>query len=246
MIFRRTRSKEQSKQPIYSPPGAHKPTPASGGDTHILYDYIHHPTFKRLLNQVAQRQDEQRLKSIGIVSEHPQEGKTFLTAALALGYASFLQKRVLIIDTICENGEESYFIGKITAGEGGLSMKGGGSVEVITTHTIHQEIYLHHSHDPSNRQERPKNIGGYASIDFQLGEVILALSATYDMIFVDTCSLSKSAKSSFDPVVVSQQVDGIILVNSVRSLEKDTMSRLKTELSQSRIKIIGTIFNQGL
>lgn len=244
MIFRRARDKSgESGRGSYTPAGS--PSATAGERRDVLYDYIHHPAFKRLLNHVAQRQDEFRVKSLAVISEYPGEGKTFFTSALALGYAAFMQKRVLVVDTVCESREQSYYIGRVTGSPDRRSNKNGGSIELITSHTIHQEIYLHHSHEPNQQVQRPVT-GGYYSADFQMRDVIVALSPTYDIILVDTCALSNVAKSSFDPIVLAQQVDGVILVNSHKSLEKDAINRLKSELNQSRIKVIGTIFNQGL
>src|SRR5262249_44057334 len=84
--------------------------PRSQDAREVLSDYIRDPRFKRLFDQVASAQARGCLKSLAVLSGYPGEGKTFLVSVLALGYATFLRRRVLILDTISQTRNESFYL----------------------------------------------------------------------------------------------------------------------------------------
>lgn len=53
-------------------------TSAGGDFRKALLEYIRVPAFKRLLNQVVSIQAKRSIKSIAVLSEYPEEGRSFL------------------------------------------------------------------------------------------------------------------------------------------------------------------------
>jgi hypothetical protein len=86
----------------------------------VLVDYIRLPHYKRLLEKVVTQQEEAGVKSITVMSMYPQEGRTFFISVLALGYALFLRKRVLIMDTVHQTRAESYFLSRVIEAEASI------------------------------------------------------------------------------------------------------------------------------
>src|SRR5690242_2502539 len=78
-----------------------------------LLDYVRYTEFKRLLNQIINAQKRDGFKTLAVLSEHPQEGKTFFVSTLALGFATLLGKRVLIVDTISQTRNRSLYLDRI-------------------------------------------------------------------------------------------------------------------------------------
>jgi len=223
----------------------------------ILLDYIRHPEFKRLLNQVMMAQKEKGFSSVTILSEFPQEGRTFFISALALGYATYLDKKVLIMDTISQTKDESFYFGHILGKESDLifsydndSDAKGGVVDLIATKNLCRRVRLEHEGEsldvirqdsllPYSEEEL------YENVDFRIREFINTLKQTYDLILLDTCPLSRASKFQLDPMILAKQAEASILLTSQQSVSRQRLSVIKNELELSRVEILGTIYNEG-
>lgn len=217
------------------------------GVREVFFDYIRHPAYKRLLNQVVAAQDKQSVRSLAVLSEFPGEGKTFFVSVLALGFASFLRKRVLIMDTISQTRNESFYMGTILGGEvsdvEGVPGRGRpGSIDLITTRNLRRQIRIHG--EPIDIHEEGEE-DLYDTADFQIGPFITALAPSYDLILLDTCAMSEVTKENIDPIILAQQADASILVTSPESLDKQLLSKVSSDLRRSNIRLLGTIFNAG-
>jgi Mrp family chromosome partitioning ATPase len=65
--------------------------------------YISQAELTSLVESFRALQDEQKFRSVAIISEFDDEGKTFVTATLALAYAARSKKRVLVVDTTADS-----------------------------------------------------------------------------------------------------------------------------------------------
>jgi Mrp family chromosome partitioning ATPase len=69
----------------------------------VLKSYIRQAELESLVERFRILQDEQKFRSVAIISEFDDEGKTFVSAALALAYAERSKKRVLVVDTTADS-----------------------------------------------------------------------------------------------------------------------------------------------
>lgn len=201
-----------------------------------LCDFIRYTEFKRLLGQIVTAQTEQGFKTVAVISNFPGEGKTFLTSALALGFSRLLHKRVLVINTVSQTHHGSVLAEHLLGphSQQGLRQRASasdqspGAIDLISTKSIVGEGKNEHD-----------------SADFQIGPYIDTFRDNYDVIFFDTCALSKVKKTNIDPIIISKHTDASVLVLSKRSLKRDVLNKVKSELQRRHIfpKLLGTIFN---
>lgn len=205
--------------------------PAAGsGIRESLFDYIRSPAYKRLLDRVSAAQAGEGFKSVSVLSRLPGEGRTFFVSVLALGYAVYLRKRVLIMDTVSQTRNEALHLATVL-GELPSSGRRPGSIDLITTKTL-------------GRAGSPGPVGCDAA-DFQIAPFMAALGPSYDLILLDTCALSAVTEEHLDPVILAKGGDAAILVTSPRSLDRDSIARVQSELSGSGVKLLGTVYNSG-
>jgi Mrp family chromosome partitioning ATPase len=195
-------------------------------------DYIRYSEFKRLLGQIAALVDQEKVKALTILSAYPQEGKTFMVAATALGYAILLHKRVLIVNTALKVTGGSLNISKLydeqlknapVFGPGG---QGARMIDLI-----------------SPQMDDHRADSGADTLDFQIGSYINTFRHNYDLILLDTCALTSTQGRLIDPVVIAGQSDASILLTSDRSLNHDALAKTKEVVSQWRVRILGAIHN---
>lgn len=221
----------------------------------ILFDYIRDPEFKRLLNQIVVAQERKKFKSIAVLSQLPEEGKTFMISVLALGYATYLRKRVLIMDTVSQTQNESFYVGRVLDREQDKKGHGknayGGIIDLITTVNLQQRTALPFgaSKHPTLRIVDPpalyEETRGYDSTDFQVGPFMDTMAPNYDLVLLDTCSLTANDKTKLDPVILARQSHAALLITSERSLYRESLLRVRDDCSRYNINLLGSIHNPG-
>lgn len=68
-----------------------------------INQYMQLGEVKRLTQRFSDELTKGALKTVAVLSLEPKEGRTFLTAVLAIGMATFFKKRVIIIDTTADD-----------------------------------------------------------------------------------------------------------------------------------------------
>ncbi|MFM1847453.1 MAG: hypothetical protein RL417_927 [Pseudomonadota bacterium] len=206
---------------------------AGGRERSPLIEYIKDPQFKRLLSEVVARQHERDFRSLAILSRYPGEGKTFFAAVLALAYATFLRRRVLILDTIVQGSTGALYVGELLR----ESVNAGGRenlIEIVTSRALEE--------DEVSREEGAFGVPG---IDFGIGDFLHRVSSDYDLVIVDTCALESSNTETLDPIIVARQTEAALVVTSPRSAVDGSLDPLRRILSESRVELLGAIYNGG-
>lgn len=196
----------------------------------LLLDYIRQTGFKRILNQIVSAQVTQGFKTLSVLSYYPGEGRTFLVSALAVGYARYLDTRVLILDTINQTRQRSLYLEPLLGRYQSdtyrkLRNREPGSVELLSTKSIEQ--------------------GVSESSDFQLGSYLNEIKDQYDIILLDTCPLGSVTTENLDPIILAQYTDTSIFLTSPRSLNRDCLSQVEEELEHYGVNLLGTVYNSG-
>jgi hypothetical protein len=91
-----------------------------------FFDYIRNNDFKRLLGKILSTVEKEKALSLAVLSAEPGDGKTFMIAAMALGYAVLLQKRVLIVNTVLGQSPDSLSIQSVYENELQHALLAGG------------------------------------------------------------------------------------------------------------------------
>jgi hypothetical protein len=226
----------------------------------VLLQYIRQPAFKRTLQQVLVAQNTHDFRSVAVLSQFPGEGKTFVTSVLALALATFLGKRVLIMDTVSNSREESWFMESVL-GDSGPNLSMHGRIDVLTPRNYAEEEISTNAADGTTVVSNERSLVAKPSIklpalvgeeslsvgfDFKMSGLINAFRGGYDMILLDTCAMSAVTQNDFEPLVVAQQADAVLLVTSGQSLDEEVVQRIHAELSRAKIKLVGTIHNTGI
>jgi hypothetical protein len=188
-------------------------------------DYIRFTEIKRLIHQVRTELENRGTKSFSVISEYSGEGKTFFVAVLAIGFATLLRRRVLIVDTTTQTQGGNLYLDRIFSSEGGPSGPESRYIDLIS---------------PKNAEGR-----GEESADFDIGPLAELYQDKYDLVIFDTCALSLANKNNIDPVIVSKHAGGAVLVQSRRSMDVDALKSVREQLGTWGIGLVGTVFNAG-
>ncbi len=216
----------------------------------FLIDYIRYPQCKRLINRIFTAQKTNNFKSVAVISQFPEEGKTVFTAVLALGFHMFLDKRVLIMDTVSQTRDESFYYRGLL-GHSLLELdqkKKQSCIDLITTRNVGSKIRFQHLQTPdkSTEVEIPdfnQDQDSDVTSDFKLCGFIESMKSNYDLILLDTCALSTANKYNFDPLILAQHADTSILVTTPRSLDRGLLKELTQELRRYNVSSLGMVVN---
>jgi protein-tyrosine kinase len=197
--------------------------------------------FRALRSRMQEFRDLNTLKSILVSSGLPQEGKSFVTANLALSFASYKNSRVLLIDGDMRRSSLHHLLG--AQQKPGLSDYLAGSATLLQV--------MQRAKPEADGKPLPP---GLASITFiggggegekaadlsgnqRFGELIAAAAPFYDWIVVDSSPVNLVT----DGVNLARSCDGVLLITRGGVTKYKTAQRALTELKAS--KILGVVLN---
>jgi Mrp family chromosome partitioning ATPase len=195
---------------------------------HALQDYVRYAEIKEILDRLVQLQKTENFESLAILSESDGEGKTFLTATLALAFTERQRKKVLIVDT--SNADRRNAV-PVPARERNTKdllselLESSFDVDIISL----------------------KDYKGSKEIvdEYQIKDLFNLNREKYGLILVDTSALSRKNRNNFDPLVIAYQCDASLLVSSKNDAPEGSSSENKKRILGSKIKLIGMVYNQG-
>jgi Mrp family chromosome partitioning ATPase len=186
---------------------------------HFL-EYLRQGEIKRLIHRFSDEIAKRAVRSVAVTSLQPGEGRTFLVAVLAVGFAMFLKKRVLVVET-CNQPEGGELRLDSVIGEAST----GCSVDLIT----------------------PKALGSgkTEAADFELKKVLDRHRDSYDLVIFDTAPVSSTQSNTMDAVIVARTAGNVIMLLSERSLAEGDFLRFRNEMREWGILIMGSVYNFG-
>lgn len=171
-----------------------------------------------------------------ITSGEPKEGKTTLCAGLAIAAAEQHTGRVLVVDynwhapTLHDYFDvEPYY----TTDE--IDPQKQISEIVLKTWIDNLDIL------PAVQQikdEKEFNVLGW-SID-----TLRRARETYDFIFVDTSSIYPTNQKMLDPIIISKQSNGVVLVALTNVTPKQTLKKASMAIRTQGATVLGVVANQ--
>ncbi len=195
--------------------------------------------FRSLRSRMFEFRDLNKLKSILVSSGLPQEGKSFITANLAISFAKHKASRVLLIDGDMRRSSLHKMLG--APNDLGLSDYLGGKatlVEVMQRAAIGDQplppglaslIFI----SGGTEAEMAADLSGNHRFD----QLIATLSPHFDWIVVDSSPVNLVA----DGVNLARSCDGVLLIARGGTTKYETAQRALLELKASRI--LGFVLN---
>lgn len=219
----------------------------------ILCDYIKTPACKRLINRILVAQAESNVKSIAILSQYSDEERPMFISALALGYLTLLNKRVLIVDTISQRCEDSfYFQGTFDTYFNDNDDAGEPSpcVDIITTKNLKSSSLIANANGSSPRfsydsAQLDGEQDNAICTDFLINPFIDSMKKFYDLILMDACAINEVDSRSQDPFILAEYSDTTIIFTSQHSLQRENLSDLARDLKRHRISPLGIVIHSG-
>jgi Mrp family chromosome partitioning ATPase len=191
-----------------------------------LQKFVQYTEIKNLLDRIILLQEQEKFRSIAVLSELDGDGKTFITAVLALAHTARLKKKVLVVDTSSAHANSQ-------PGPAMTRKKTDLLAELLEHSTAVDLISL-------RDWENPK-----ATVDeYQLKALFDQVASKYALVIVDTSSLSRKNRNNFDPVVIARQCDVSILVGAHKPVDPDVSAANKKRITDSSIKLVGMVQNQ--
>jgi capsular exopolysaccharide synthesis family protein len=198
--------------------------------------------FRSLRSHIYQARNETPLKTILISSGMPTEGKSFVTANLAMSLARNSSNQILLIDGDLRRPSLNHLLG--TPNEIGLSDYLAGTAEL---HAVMQRCSVSNSNDGNG-------VPDLANLTFiptgtlhenaselitnqRFKELISRLSAQFDWILIDSPPVLIFA----DAVDLARAVDAVLLVVRGAQTTYDVAQRAKSSFANSRI--LGVVLN---
>jgi capsular exopolysaccharide synthesis family protein len=187
--------------------------------------------FRKLKTQIFLRLPNPP-RSILITSAVPQEGKTMVAVNLAMAISQEINKKAILIDGDLRKPSISLEERHPSKGLSNYLLNGTPLSEILINSEI-ENLQIIMAGSPS--QKSSELIGSK-----RMGELLKSLSEfgenTY--IIIDSSPII----STTDPILLSEKVDGIILVIKANQTTKEFVK--KSVKSLDRHKIIGIVFNQ--
>ena len=224
---------------IEKTPRQHRPSSSGAWDERLL-KVTHSSTeatesFRILRSRILYPQDgRKRPQSIMVTSSAPQEGKSFVSANLAVTTARGLDQYSLLVDCDLRRPTQASLFGLATADRLGLAdyLKADCELsELILKTSIEKLSLLPSGNCPVNPAELLSSA--------RMSRLVTELSERYDdrLIIFDTPPYQVASESN----VLAKEVDGVVLVVGYGKSDRSQI-KIMVDLI-GREKIIGVVFN---
>ncbi|MDE1178117.1 MAG: CpsD/CapB family tyrosine-protein kinase [Edaphobacter sp.] len=201
--------------------------------------------FRSLRSRLYELRDVRPIKSILISSGLPQEGKSFVSANLAISLARHRNSKVLLIDGDMRRYTVHEMIG--TSPSPGLAdyLSGSATIEEIVQRaeldSTQQGAAAANKAGLSNLAFIPGGNGGDRAADLsgspRFGELLKAMSPIFDWIIVDSSPVLPVS----DAVNLARSCDGVMLVARGSVTKYPVAQRAASELRASNV--LGFVLN---
>lgn len=211
----------------------------------ILLNYLGTPECRRLIHLIQNSKKTSANQTVLLLSQFSKEGRTFVSALLALAASSLLRQRVLVVDTVHINSTDSplYHLLPQTS-EDTCSRKPPGYTGAI-------ELALGKRLEPLTQSaldtEAAFARGDHVALvpDFEAANYLQRARGSHDLIILDGCALQALNADTLHPAILAQHSDLVLLVASPRSVERTALHATRDLLALHGIKPRGLVFNPG-
>ncbi len=192
-----------------------------------LRNFVSYAEFKRIFDNLDRLVKNKKIRSLSLLSFQPEEGRSFIGAAVAVGLTQMLGYRVLLIDA--GNPTSNWDINDIFTQEHSEILEQDGMVYNLASNLDGMKL------------SRLATVAHKAQ-EYRIQDIIAEYQNRYDLILFDSAALRTTNRGNFDPWVIAARTDGSILVTSSKS--GDVAYQFQTE-PMLKSKVIGVIENMG-
>ena len=191
--------------------------------------------FRTLRTNIQFMNNNQKIKTLLITSTMPEEGKSWVSANLAVVFAQ-TGKKVLLIDTDMRRGRQANIFNQDTYE--GLS---NYLSEIDGEQDIHKYIYETEVENLNiiTAGLTPPNPSELLCSD-KMKKMLEKLKEEYDLIILDGTPSSIVT----DSVIISKYADSTIIVTAYKKTKREDVKRLKQEIENVGGKVMGCILNK--
>lgn len=186
--------------------------------------------FRRLRSRIYQLQETQDFKSILVTSGLPAEGKSFVSANLAISLARHQNRRILLMDADLRKPVQHKVLG--ASNKPGLSEYLAGTAspnEIVQRGNISNLAFIPAGETVENAAELVSN--------HRIEHLVAGLKSEFDWIIIDSSPVVPVS----DAVNIARACDAVLLVARSASTPFDIAQRTVNEFKNSRV--LGFVLN---
>ncbi|MDD3242020.1 MAG: CpsD/CapB family tyrosine-protein kinase [Bacilli bacterium] len=177
---------------------------------------------------------DKKIKSILVTSSIPSEGKSFVSANLAIAFAQTGSK-VLLVDCDIRKGRQHYVFGyRSKLGLSNLLLE-----DVALEHSKYIQPTEIENLSVLFRGVVPPNPSELLNSE-KNKELVSILKDEYDIIIFDSAPVNGLT----DSLIMSSLVDGVVIVSSLKTTPVNLLEETKKSLENVNANIIGVIVNR--
>jgi len=196
--------------------------------------------FRTLRTNIQFMNTKKGLKSIVVTSTSPSEGKSWVTANLAVTFAQ-AGKKVVLIDADMRKGRQFSIFGvSPTPGLSnylsGINSKGEDSDPNIMSYVKETEVKNLYLIPAGNIPPNPSEL----LVSDQMMEAIISLQKVFDLIIFD----GTPSNLVTDAIIISRYVDTTMIVTSYKQTKMDALEKIKKDIENVGGKIAGVVINK--
>ncbi len=188
--------------------------------------------FRRVYSGLRSTADKKKLQSVLITSAAVGEGKSITCSFLAMTAASLSKAKVALIDLDLRRPKIHDYFGIGTCPGIGEVLIGKSNIKNVSRKTSIQDLTVITS---GNVTAPPSDILDQADIPGLLQELIFY----FDFIIIDSPPVIPVS----DPLLIAEQVDGVLLVVKAGSTQREVANRATNLLSNAGINLLGIVLN---
>ncbi len=188
--------------------------------------------FRRIYSSLRSEADKEKLRSVLVTSASIGEGKSITCSFLAMTAASLSKSKVALIDFDLRRPMIHDYFGIGTCPGMGEVLIGKSNIKDVSRKTSIENLTVITS---GNVTGSPSDILDHADIPGLLQEMIFY----FDFIIID----SPPVVPVSDPLLIADQVDGILLVVKAGSTQREVVNRAINLLSNSGLNPLGIVLN---
>ena len=189
---------------------------------------------KRIFSIVQKSLYESDHSCVVVSSGEPGEGKTTLTAGLAISAAKQSEDRILAVDFNWHTPAlHNLFDLEMFDDVGELN--NGKPVEQLVRHTALENLDI---------LTAPSNFQGDDEMEDWHEDFLKKAREQYDQVFIDTSSVFPTNYRMMDPIRISNTASGVVLVALTNVTKKQVVKRASIALETAGANLIGVVANQ--
>jgi Mrp family chromosome partitioning ATPase len=200
----------------------------------VLQSVVRFAETKQIIDQVLHAQTERKLRSLAVLSELAQEGRTLFTAVVALGYGQLMRKKVLVVDCSTMRNPDSLTLDRLLDFDDSSEEGKRGEVR----RTLSANVSLVRLSEWAEERD--------AMAEYEVKTLLESVGRSFDLVLFDTCAMGVKNRNNLDPIAIARRCDASMLVVSARTSSRGGLVDIRNRLRKERLELLGLASNDGV